>query len=312
MAEKSRQKLNRKNISDYNLKVYKEFRRSLKHIVFDETLTLYIFRPIAFIFVKMLYRTNVTPNQISFASILVGILAGIMFAHGTYTYFIVGGLLYTFSIVLDCVDGMIARLKKNGTAIGRLIDGVADYLVGIAVYVGMALGLEEAGVHLPLNTWLVFCVAAVSHIFHVMIVDYYRVEFMAHALGKIESPWEERQKFTAELNRIRFEKGKWLEKIVISIYIGYSHLQLFRSPKHETYDSKKYYQGNKLLIRLWFWIGPTAHGVVIIISAFLYRPAIWLIYTLFLANIWMLVIWIIQVQVKKKIRQESPPTLETS
>ncbi|MDP8202878.1 MAG: hypothetical protein P9M11_12175, partial [Candidatus Tenebribacter burtonii] len=58
---------------------------------------------------------------------------------------------------------------------------------------------------------------------------------------------------------------------------------------------------NKLLIRLWFWIGPTASAFIIIISAFLFRPIIFFVFTIGLANIYMLVLWIIQVKANKKI-----------
>ena len=86
-------------------------------MIFDETLTLYILRPIAFIIVKLLYPTNVTPNQVSYTAILFGLISAFFFSLGTLTGFLVGGLLYFFILILDCVDGMIARLKKNGTPI---------------------------------------------------------------------------------------------------------------------------------------------------------------------------------------------------
>lgn len=284
-----------------NKKMWKEYKRSLKHIVFDETLTLYIFRPIAFIFVKLLYKTPITPNQISILSIMVGILSGIFFTQGTLTSFLVAGLLYCFSIVLDCVDGMIARLKKNGSAVGRIIDGLADYIVGISVYVGLGNGLVRAGYHLPAPTWVLLVIAAVSHIFHAMIVDYYRVEFMSHGLGRVTSTREDNDRFRDELEKIKHQRGKFIEKFLINVYLGYSHLQLFRADRVEKYDKKTYYRTNKLMILLWFWIGPTAHAVVIILSALLFRPEIFLIYTIILANIWMIVLWIIQVRMNKKI-----------
>lgn len=292
---------NRSDFIKYNKKMWKEYKRSLKHIVFDETLTLYIFRPIAFIFVKLLYKTPITPNQISMFSIFVGILSGIFFSQGTLTSFIVAGLLYTFSIVLDCVDGMIARLKKNGSAVGRIIDGFADYIVGISVYVGFTNGLIKAGYELPFNLWILITLAAISHIFHAMIVDYYRMEFMSHGLGKHTTTREDNERFTTELESIKHQKGKILEKILISVYIGYSHLQMSQAEKVEKYDKKSYFRANKMMVLLWFWIGPTAHAVVIILSAFLFRPEVFLVYTIILANIWMLVLWIIQVKINRKV-----------
>ena len=171
-------------------------------------------------------------------------------------------------------------------------------------FVGMGIGFEKGLINLdflPVNHWWIMSIAAVSHIFHVVLVDYYRAEFMAHGLGKQTSTWEEKKKFTAELNKIKHLQGKLLEKILIAVYLGYSHLQLFKIDKKEEYDRKAYYHSNKLLIRLWFWIGPTAGAFIIIISAILFRPIIFFIYTIGLANIYMIVLWIIQVKTNKKI-----------
>ncbi|MCK4652810.1 MAG: CDP-alcohol phosphatidyltransferase family protein [Candidatus Cloacimonetes bacterium] len=301
----SKNKKVRNNFTEYNIRMFKDFKRSIKHAIFDETLTLYILRPLAFIFVKMLYPTNVTPNQVSLVVILVGLVSGFFFSRGTLTFFVIAGGLYFLSMVLDCVDGMIARLKNSGTAVGRIIDGFADYVVGISVYVGLGIGLSNANYQLSfslsMSHWTLLIIAAASQIFHAMLVDYYRNEFMAHGLGKIKSTWEEKKHFTEELDKIEHEKGKLLDKILIAIYLGYSHLQVFHLDEKEEYDRETYYSANNMLIRLWFWIGPTAHAFVFIISAILFRPIIFFIYTIGLANIWMIVLWIIQVRVNKKI-----------
>ena len=291
-------------LKEYNKQIFRDYKKSIKHTIFDETLTLYILRPIAFVFVKLLYPTSITPNQVSLMTIIVGIISGYLFSQGTVTCFVIAGGLYFFCMVLDCVDGMIARLKNSGTAVGRIIDGVADYLVGISVYIGMGIGFDKGLINLdflPINHWWIMVIAAVSHIFHVVLVDYYRAEFMAHGLGKSTSTWEEKKKFSTELNKIKHLRGKLLEKILIAVYLGYSHLQLFKIDEKEEYDGKKYYHSNKLLIRLWFWIGPTAGAFIIIISAILFRPIIFFIYTIGLANIYMIILWIIQVKTNKKI-----------
>jgi hypothetical protein len=144
-------------------------------------------------------------------------------------------------MVSDCIDGMIARLKHSGTAVGRIIDGFADYIVAISVYVGMGIGFEKGLINLdflPINHWWIMAIAAASHIFHSMLVDYYRAEFMAHGLGKATSTFEEKKKFTAELNKIKHLQGKLMEKVLIAFYLGYSHLQLFHLEEKEEYDRK--------------------------------------------------------------------------
>lgn len=294
----------KKRFSEANQQILKDYKQSLKHNIFDETLTLYILRPIAFIFVKLLYPTNITPNQVSFMSIIVGMLSGFFFSRGDVTSYFIAGGLYFFCLVLDCVDGMIARLKKNGTPVGRIIDGFADYVVGISVYIGLGIGFGKGMVSIefwPYSPLILLLLAAASHIFHCMLVDYYRVEFMSHGLGKVTSVREENKIFSAEMDRIKHMPGKWLDKMLITIYLGYSHLQMFRMDEKEHYNKDDYYQGNKLMILMWFWIGPTAHVFVLILSAILFRPIIYFAFTIGLANLYMLVLWIIQVRINKKI-----------
>src|SRR5512142_497432 len=55
---------------------------------------LLIFRPVAFLLVQVLKRSPITPNQVSFSAIAVGLLSGLSFAVGTRASFAAGGLLY--------------------------------------------------------------------------------------------------------------------------------------------------------------------------------------------------------------------------
>jgi phosphatidylglycerophosphate synthase len=191
-----------KNFKEYNKQIFKDYKRSIKHEVFDETLALYILRPIAFIFVKLLYPTSITPNQVSIMTAIVGIMSGYFFSRGDVVSFVIAGSLYFLSLVLDCVDGMIARLKNNGTPVGRIIDGLADYIVGISVYIGMGIGFGKELIdikYLPFNYWWFIVIAAISHIFHAIFVDYYRTEFMAH--GCKHQLWK--KKINLPLNLIK-------------------------------------------------------------------------------------------------------------
>ena len=125
------------------MSIVSDYKASLKNTQVEEILDLLIFRPLAFLLVKVLYHTSLTPNQISLLAMLTGIISGYFFAQGTQTDFLIGGLLYSLSNVIDCCDGMIARLKKNGSSVGRIVDGVVDYIVSIAVYVGLAIGMGK-------------------------------------------------------------------------------------------------------------------------------------------------------------------------
>ncbi len=71
-------------------------------------------------------RTNITPNQVTIASFVVGLLAATAFSRGDHSWLVVGALLYHLSFVLDCVDGKLARLKRTGSVFGMWLDFTFD------------------------------------------------------------------------------------------------------------------------------------------------------------------------------------------
>lgn len=282
-------------------KLYNEYKASLKDTAVEEMVDLYIFRPIAFVIVKLLYRLPITPNQVSVLSILTGITSGVFFAMGDRQNFIYAGLFYALSHILDCCDGMIARLKKNGTPIGRIIDGWADYITSISVYTGLLIGLNKGAFQLPVPAWMLMLPAAFSLFAHCMMVDYYRHEFMAHALGKNNSIRDDLKFFSDELEQLNKSKGRYLDKILIIFYMGYTKLQLNENGEKGRYPQETYYKSNKLLLLLWNWIGSASHIFVLVLAAFLYEPMIFFYYIIGLANVWMLMLGFIQVRVNRKI-----------
>ena len=288
--------------TEFMQKLYKEYKTSLKDTSVEEVVDLFFFRPIAFIIVKLIYRFPITPNQVSVLSMVVGIISGVFYAMGDKKSFLYAGLFYALSHLLDCCDGMIARMKKIGTPIGRIIDGWADYTTSTAVFVGLMIGLHHGSFQLPVSSPLLLIIpAAFSLAIHCIIVDHYRREFMAHGLGKTNTIREDLQLFSTELKKLRKVKGKYLEKILIISYLGYTKLQLKKSVEKRKYPKDKYYKSNKPLLHLWNWIGLATHISILIVATFLYDPMIFFYYVIVLANGWMLIVVIIQVRTNKKI-----------
>src|SRR5206468_255083 len=88
-----------------------------------------------------LIRAQISPNQVSIASMLVGILSGCFFARG---YFISGALLLQLSAIIDCVDGDLARVLYKETRLGKWLDLVGDQFVHVAVFAGIGFGLASS------------------------------------------------------------------------------------------------------------------------------------------------------------------------
>jgi CDP-diacylglycerol---glycerol-3-phosphate 3-phosphatidyltransferase len=88
-------------------------------------------------FARLLISVGVTPNQISWSSIVLGVLAGVCMAFG---HFGSAAIFATLSAIMDSLDGMVARLTGVASDAGEVLDAAADryveflFLGGLAVY----------------------------------------------------------------------------------------------------------------------------------------------------------------------------------
>jgi len=116
-----------------------------KHILPDlvEPINRYLHVPLAAFLVAGLKKTPVTPNQVTYVSILFGLAAAGAFSRGSAGAMIAGGLLLEVTLILDCADGQLARAKNCSTEWGRLLDGIAGYIAYLAVVAGLLLGLQS-------------------------------------------------------------------------------------------------------------------------------------------------------------------------
>jgi len=278
-----------------------EFKQSLKTVDSEEILDLIIFRPISFVLVKLIYNTNITPNQISSVALMFGILSGILYGFGSYDYFLFGSASFFICNTLDCMDGQLARLKKNGTKIGRVVDGFIDYITSISVFVGIGIAMTSITGN-PLYSWVLTIIAGISKALQNMFFDHYRNMYLEHVYKKASSVDEEIVEYSEERERLKNVKGKYLEKFLIWIYLSYCTMQR-NSTKHIDFhvSPEKYKAKNKLLLRLWSWIGSTTHMVVLIIFSILNSIDLYLIMTITLGNFIFIILLIWQKSVMKDL-----------
>lgn len=108
-------------------------------------------RPVGRPLAKGLSRTWVTPNQISLASILLGVISGVLFGFGQHGWAIAGAVLFQVSAVLDCVDGDVARIVFKESPLGKWLDLIGDQVVHVSVFAGIAVGLFREGSDAPVG-----------------------------------------------------------------------------------------------------------------------------------------------------------------
>lgn len=95
--------------------------------------------PVTYLFIN----TGWSANMVSILSWFVILVAAVLLSIDSFVCILTGVILTNFWLVLDCVDGNIARVKKNKTFMGDFFDAVAGY----APFSFTTIGLSMAAYH---------------------------------------------------------------------------------------------------------------------------------------------------------------------
>ena len=85
---------------------------------------------------RLLAKTKVTPNQMTWAAFGIALMSFISFILGQN---IIGGLLVQLSSIVDGIDGSLARLKGMTSEFGGFLDSVLDRYADILIVLGLTL-----------------------------------------------------------------------------------------------------------------------------------------------------------------------------
>jgi len=103
---------------------------------YDGYVSRYMNRRISNPIARLLARTRITPNQISWAAFGLAVLSFLSFI---YNWNIAAGLLAQLSSIIDGVDGSLARLKGISSAFGSFLDSILDRYADIFVMLGLTI-----------------------------------------------------------------------------------------------------------------------------------------------------------------------------
>ena len=104
----------------------------------------FINRPIASLIVRAIYRTGVTPNQLTYLAFALGLAAAYAFSRGIASAFVLGGILAQASSIMDNADGMLARARNQMTEFGAQLDIYLDRVNEFFLLTGIVLGQFRA------------------------------------------------------------------------------------------------------------------------------------------------------------------------
>ncbi|MEU2741928.1 CDP-alcohol phosphatidyltransferase family protein [Streptomyces sp. NPDC007095] len=105
---------------------------------------------------RQMLGTRVSPNQITTVMVLAGVLSGVALVVPGLGGAVLSVLFMQLYLLLDCVDGEVARWRRQFSPLGVYLDRLGAYLADAAVMVGMGIRAAELG----LNLYLVAGLAA--------------------------------------------------------------------------------------------------------------------------------------------------------
>ncbi len=123
----------------------------------------YFFRPLSYPCASLSAKLKLSANTVSYMSALIALAACFMFIMNSHIAHIIGGILANVWLLMDCIDGNLARgVRKQ--PFGEFADSMSSYiLVGLICTVMGYATYIEGGIIVPRGTpWIIIMGALAS------------------------------------------------------------------------------------------------------------------------------------------------------
>lgn len=205
---------------------------SLKSLDTEEGIDLVFYRPIGYAWACLAKRLGVTPNAITIASIFIGIAAGVAFYYPQMWINVIGMLLLVWANSFDSADGQLARMTKQYSRIGRILDGLSGDFWFAAIYIAICLRENITSQFFSAHHWVIWTIAVAAGICHAKqaaMADYYRQFHLYFLKGEAGSELETASDLKKRLAQLSWSKNFW-KKLTMTVYTNYTVQQEATAP----------------------------------------------------------------------------------
>lgn len=185
----------------------------------DGFYSTFVVRKISKIFTRIALRWGLSPNAITVISFVIGIAAALSFAGGSRGWLIVGALLLQLSLVIDCVDGEVARATSRFSAVGAWLDASTDRVKEYAAYAGLAAGAAREGLD---AWWIALALIVLQTTRHMSDYNFSRLQRLREATVQprpLDDPadddvigWGSAVEVSTRMNRV--QAVHWAKKVI--------------------------------------------------------------------------------------------------
>lgn len=197
-------------ISNLNME---RVRLSMANRANDGFYSVFFLRKFSKILTWLAVRIGATPNQVTLLSFAIGLYAAYSFSQGGFAATLIGAILLQLSIIVDCVDGELARYTRKFSSLGAWLDAVTDRVKEYLVFFGLAYGAAREGKDLWLLAILMMLIQTFRHLSDYNFAQ--SVKIRNEELLKV--PVEFMADFDGIIPSERLPKGRlryWLGKII--------------------------------------------------------------------------------------------------
>jgi|GEM_PF-1525924 len=281
--------------------LHSDYKVYVKPFVLEEPLDYVFFRPFAFGLIKLTEGLNLKPDHFSFLAFLSAVVSYLGLRTGTSVGFLIGGLGILVFSILDCCDGMVARVKKNGSKYGEQVDMFVDLISNILFFTGIYQGIKVA------NGFIVYeyliWVSSLFLLIHASVYRYFKEQFSFYADGNPRGRMEKLNNYRDDLIELNKERGRYFDKLLLNLYLGFSRAQ--KNPENfQYYDEIQYTKVNKAVLPMWGVISGSTHLFILAFSLIFYRIGLYFWFAIILGNLWLMLTLLIQVGVNSTIGAE--------
>jgi hypothetical protein len=190
-------------------------------------LDLHFYRPIGFRLAGLFAQLKMTPATVSLLAGTFGVIAGHLYFYRSLGINIAGMVLHVCANALDNADGQLARLTRQESRKGRIIDSVADHLGFASVYIHLTLRCALAGASPAI--WLLALGAAISHALQGAAADYYRTAFLYFADGR-RTEIDSSSVLRSDYRKLSWGQRAW-DKFLLALYLNFTLQQEMLAPR---------------------------------------------------------------------------------
>lgn len=207
----------------------------------EEFLDKIFYRPIGYGMAVISKSLGLTPNLVTFISILFGVTAGHLFFYDNVNLNLLGVFLLVTAEAMDAADGQLARMTNIHSRYGKIFDGVAGNLMFVSIYLHMsARFIIEGG-----TPWIlgIAVISGLSHSFQSAMSEYYRNFYLFFTTGKNIGGIDELEDVQETYGTLSWFKDV-VKKALLRLYINYTVQQrslsksILKLYKYVVYDLK--------------------------------------------------------------------------